>query len=119
MAPRRTQLLWILALLATGALVILTGLIPPAPALLVLGTAAALVASLPRPEDSVLGEVGVRSGWFARRFGELEEWRLTGDHLRWRVGETWLSSSVPADRQLALREQLERACPERESRFRY
>jgi hypothetical protein len=116
---RRPFLLWVLGLLGTGVLVVFSGLVPTAPALLVLGAAAALLAPLPRAEDSVYGEAGVRCGWFARRFEDLEEWRLTGDHLRWRVGGEWLSSSVPAELQLELRERLERECPDRESRFRH
>jgi len=119
LARRGPLMLWILGLLGAGTLVVSSSLVPTAPALLVLGAAGALVAFVPRTEDSVCGERGVRSGWCARRFEELEEWRLTGDHLRWRVGGHWFSSSVPVDLQPALREQLERTCPERESRFRH
>jgi len=118
-ASRRSHLLWILALLGTGALVVVSDLVPTPSALLVLGAAAALVASLPRSGDSVFGESGVRSGWLARRFPELEEWRLTGDHLRWRVGPRWFSSAVPPGHHGELRERLERECPDRESAFRY
>lgn len=118
LSGRRLHIAWVGLLLGIGALVVLTAALPLVPTLLVLGAAAALVALTPSPADSVYGERGVRSGWYARRFEDLEEWRLTGEHLRWRLFGEWVSSRVPPAEHAALRERLERACPQRESRFK-
>ena len=76
------------------------------------------LASSPSERDACVGETGVAGGWSSRSFRELEEWRLTGEHLRWRVGPRWLACCVPVERQAALRERLAAACGDRESPFR-
>ena len=48
---------------------------------------------------------------------ELEEWRLTGDHLRFRIGPTWLAVGLPAREHAGVRELLLERRPEAESRF--
>ncbi len=71
----------------------------------------------PSPRDEVCGADGVQYGWRSRRFEDLEEWRLTGEHLRFRVAGTWLAVGVPSAEHAALRKSLEELCPDRESRF--
>jgi hypothetical protein len=122
-AARRNRQRW----LAAFGLALLAGLVLAAPgetdgfergpALLVLSAAAALVALCPASGESVYGELGVRRGWHARRFDELEEWRLMGEHLRWKLRGEWISSQVPPAEHEALRAKLVGLCPERESRF--
>lgn len=69
-------------------------------------------------QDAILGDLGVQRGWHALRFEELEEWRLAGDHLRFRLHGEWTSVPCPPGRQPALRSALERLNPARESPFR-
>jgi len=53
-----------------------------------------------------------------RRFEDLEEWRLTGDHLRWKLFGEWQACEVPSAESESLRTKLEQLIPDRESRFR-
>lgn len=103
------------------ALPALVALDPPRRSLagVCLAGAAAIVWLRPGAEDSVWGRDGVRRGWFARRFEDLEEWRLTGKHLRWRLYGVWQATEVPPAEHEALREHLERVAGDRESRFRH
>ena len=55
----------------------------------------------------------------ARSFAELEEWRLTGDHLRFRLFGIWTSAPLPRPDQAAIRTALEREAAERESALRH
>ncbi|MCA8979320.1 MAG: hypothetical protein H6831_03195 [Planctomycetes bacterium] len=72
----------------------------------------------PRASSRALGPTGVISGWTSARFQDLEEWRLSGDHLRFRLpGRLWDALEVPPERHAELRAQLERAAPGRESRY--
>jgi ABC-type branched-subunit amino acid transport system permease subunit len=87
-------------------------------AIAVLALAAALFAFAPSLHDSVLGENGVRGGWHVRSFAELEEWRLTGDHLRWKLHGEWQACRVPRERFAELRQRLSELCPARESAFK-
>lgn len=105
-------------------LVALAGLwIGADPSLRVAGSvplALSLVLALagPSSNDRVLGDAGVVSGWTAEPFGKLAEWRLTGEHLRFRVGEGWSAVACPPELQGEVRALLERAVAGRESRFR-
>jgi hypothetical protein len=74
-----------------------------------------LLASNPSFRDSIYGERGVQRGWHARRFEELEAWRLIGDHLRWKLAGEWVSTDVPSAMQTELRARLVQLVPERES----
>jgi hypothetical protein len=76
------------------------------------------LALSPSERDARIGELGVAHGWNSRSFRELEEWRLTGEHLRWRIGARWVACRLPVAEHAALRERLAAACGERESRFR-
>ena len=114
--PRRTLALACVAALA-AFVVIERDTLPAAPALVVLALGAAVFAVRPSSGEAVFGERGVRAGWHARSFEQLEEWRLAGDHLRWKLGPDWLACRVPLEMQSGLRKKLETLCPERESRF--
>jgi hypothetical protein len=85
---------------------------------LLLVPALALVWLGPGFQDALLGEQGVQRGWQSRRFEELEEWRLSGGHLRFRLQGEWTSVPCPPERQPELRERLLRLNPARESAFR-
>jgi len=71
----------------------------------------------PGSNDAVLGEDGVRRGWSARRFQDLEEWRLTGEHLRFRLEGEWTAVPCPPAQQARVREMLIAANAAGESRF--
>jgi hypothetical protein len=103
---------------ATAAVILHWRDLPGVLALAALMGAWALYMFSPSAHDAVLGERGVQRGWRARSFAELEEWRLTGEHLRWRLGEEWFASPAPRGWHAELRAQLESACAERESRFK-
>ncbi len=66
---------------------------------------------------AVCGGVGVQSGCFSYTYQDLEEWRLTGDHLRFRVGEVWRAVSLPQALHAEVRGLLETHAAGRESRF--
>jgi hypothetical protein len=91
--------------------------IPRLPLALELALGLVLLAASPGFQDSKVGASGVQRGWHARRWAELEEWRLTGDHLRWKLDGTWVASDLPAARHAAVRERLLAAAGDRESRF--
>ena len=99
------------------ALSFLPAMVPLAPALGVLVPSLWIFALHPADGDSVWGEEGVQRGWFARRYTEVEEWRLTGDHLRWKLKGSWVACRVPASEHAAMRAKLTALCPDRESRF--
>lgn len=117
-ASRGRALLLVLLLLAGAGLFAFApaSLWAPGSTLLALALANAWVA--PSLSTRVLGEAGVQSGWCALRLERLEEWRLTGEHLRYRLGEEWLAVACPLTLQARVRAGLERAAPGRESRFR-
>jgi hypothetical protein len=85
--------------------------------LLPLALAIAYLALRPGVHDRVAGSDGVRRGWFVRGLGELEAWRLTGDHLRFRVRGRWEAVPFAADAQVELARRLRATIPERESEF--
>lgn len=82
-----------------------------------LALAAALLLLSPGPHRQRLGERGVQRGWDARGFDELEEWRVSGDHLRFKVDGEWTAARAPAALHAELREKLRRLRPDHESRF--
>lgn len=88
------------------------------PALALLVGGAVVLRLSPRPEVRALGTSGVRSGWTCARFEQLVEWRLSGEHLRFRLeGRLWDSVEVAPERQAELRERLVQSAPDRESRY--
>ena len=90
---------------------------PTTHAAFVLLGAMALTALSPGVHDQACGELGVYRGWFGRRYDELEEWRLAGDHLRFRMLGEWTSVRLPRERHARVRAILERAAPGRESPY--
>ena len=92
--------------------------VPLAFAFSLLSTAALMLLFTSGLRDSTLAENGVRAGWFVRRYEDLEEWRLTGDHLRWKLLGEWQACEVPPAECESLRTKLEQLIPDRESRFR-
>ncbi len=104
-------------ILAILAWILLQPGVWPVPVLLCLGIAQLLVFTTPGAHDAVLGEGGVQRGWHARRFESLEEWRLTGDHLRFRLFGEWTSVPCPPEHHFRLRSKLVQLVPERESPF--
>ena len=115
---RRHYALTVLILVGAAIHFLDTG-VPLSPALQVLVPAAMLIGLSPGLRDSTLAELGVRSGWYVRQYAELEEWRLTGDHLRWKLHGEWQACAVPADQRDELRTKLESLAGDRESRFRH
>jgi len=84
--------------------------------LVVLSVAAVVLATHPR--DGACGTEGVRSGSWSHAYGDLEEWRLTGDHLRFRFGGVWRAVALPGALHDEVRGRLEALAGERESRFK-
>lgn len=117
--PRRTRIVF--ALILALALGLRFGLGQgAAPVGLELAASLAVGLSLwllPSEMDRVLGQTGVRIGYHVRRFAVLEEWRLSGDHLRLRLFGEWTAVRVPPDAMAGLRSDLEREAKDRESRF--
>ncbi|MCK6446793.1 MAG: hypothetical protein L6Q99_10410 [Planctomycetes bacterium] len=98
-------------------LLVVADTLPKLELALVAGLGFALLALSPGFQDSKFGATGVQRGWHARRFAELEEWRLAGDHLRWKLFGVWVASDLPAERHAAAREKLVALAADRESRF--
>ncbi len=88
----------------------------PSCALIVLSSAAMVLARYQR--GGVCGDAGVRSGCFSCTYADLEEWRLTGEHLRFRVNEVWRAVSLPQPLHTEVRGRLESLAEGRESRFK-
>lgn len=78
----------------------------------------ALAVLSPEELERVCGTDGVRSGWESARYEDLVEWRLTGDHLRFRARGEWTAVDLPRASQELVRERLEARCAAAESRFR-
>ncbi|MFT5286324.1 MAG: hypothetical protein ACI8TQ_002492 [Planctomycetota bacterium] len=68
----------------------------------------ALVVHQIRPgvSDRVAGTEGVRAGWNSRAYSELDEWRLNGDHLRFRLFGQWTAVPLDLDKQGPVRDRL-------------
>lgn len=115
-AGRGRRRAWLVALALAALSSVAMGVSPLAVAAIAL-VAGAIIVVHPDRDDSQWGTEGVARGWHARRYEELEEWRLTGDHLRWRLFGEWTATDVPGAEHDRLRGTLERAAPERESRF--
>lgn len=82
-----------------------------------IGVCAAVQVYRPDFSDQICGSDGVRYGWYLRRLDDLEEWRLTGDHLRFRLFGIWRAVPLPAERHESMRAVLEARAAGRESRF--
>ncbi|HTF90988.1 MAG TPA: hypothetical protein VK843_21415 [Planctomycetota bacterium] len=113
---RRARVALILAAVALSIAVVAgseIGREPVTVAVLILSIT--LIAVCPGFQDSVWGEQGVQRGWYARRLEDLEAWRLIGEHLRWKLFGEWVATDVPIAEHAALRQELEKRAPGRES----
>lgn len=118
----RGSRLWRLAVAvpAVGAAVWLAldaGVVAAWPELALLLGGALLAALRPSQDDRISGATGVRRGWHVIDHADLEEWRLIGEHLRFRLAGEWTAVPLSIDRQDAVRARLESVAPERESGF--
>lgn len=116
-AATRWRIVMTTLIVAVGAWILLDKNVWPTPVILCLGFALLLVYTTPTSRTAILGEGGVQSGWHARRFEALDEWRLTGDHLRFRLFGEWTSVPCPSEHQGKLRAKLVELVPDRESPF--
>ena len=80
--------------------------------------ALAYLLAMPGREDRIAGRDGVRRGWYVRALKDLEEWRVTGDHLRFRLRGPWEAVPLPAALHPEFEAKLRALAPERESRFK-
>lgn len=110
----------VVSVLLFGVLVAVLALDGPPLALVVptLVMALFITFAAPRREDSVFGEHGVRRGWHARRWEQLEGWRLSGNHLRFLVHGELVAVDIPEEHVTDLRARLQSICPESESEFK-
>ena len=107
------------ALIVLAAVLVVMGSGPdPRLALPTLVLGLFLTLAAPRREDSVFGTEGVRRGWHARRWEQLEGWRLSGNHLRFVVHGELVAVEVPEASVPELRTRLESAAPDGESPFK-
>ncbi len=109
---------WTVHAAALAAIVVNWESLPSIAALTLLALGSLLLALSPLAHDADIGERGVRHGWMARALADLEEWRLTGEHLRWKLGGEWVACRIAPEHHTALRERLRQACAERESPFK-
>jgi len=127
-APLRSRLIVSAAVVVLGAIALasypsmtgqaLDGLLPT-PAALASTLVLSLVVywGLPHPAQAACGETGVRFGWRSCFYGELDSWRLTGEHLRCCIAGKWYAMRVPPEAHAALRRHLEREAGSLESEF--
>jgi hypothetical protein len=115
--PPRPRLVAILLAAAGGFAALGAGDVGLAWTLPPLALAIVYLALRPGVHDRVTGRDGVRRGWYVRALADLEEWRLTGDHLRFRLRGRWEAVPLAAARQAELGERLRATAPERESTF--
>ena len=106
--------------LAVGALawVLSLGALPWLPVTLLLALSVGAVTLSFSAGDQACGADGVRSGVWALSYSDLEEWRLTGEHLRFRYGGVWRAVMIPAELQGPLRSRLEEVSGGSESCFK-
>ena len=71
----------------------------------------------PSELDRVAGTDGVRVGWNSRSYSDLEEWRLTGEHLRFRLFGQWTAVPIALEKQAPIRMRLLEVAAARESSF--
>ena len=88
----------------------------PGSILVALACVAALLSR--RQRGQACGEAGVQRGCFSCAYEDVEEWRLTGDHLRFRVGEVWRAVALPDRFHPQVRSLLEARVGDLESRFK-
>jgi len=73
--------------------------------------------SQPNPRSHACGESGVRFGDRWSSYRDVESWRLTGEHLRCRLGGSWHAMAVPVGLHPELRRHLRKEAADREHEF--
>lgn len=93
--------------------------LPPAAGwVLAAGSIALLLTWLAlEPRDELVGADGARQGWNASSYGDVESWRLIGEHLRWKRDGQWFAASLPVDLHGEVRKILEARAPGREDAY--
>ena len=106
--------------LSVGALawVLSLGALPWLPVTLLIGLSLCATGLSFSAGDQACGVDGVRSGVWALSYSDLEEWRLTGEHLRFCYGGVWRAVMIPVELQGPLRSRLEEVSGGSESRFK-
>ncbi len=86
---------------------------------LLAASASTLLLGLVRPSaaDALCGERGLRRGWDLVGFEELVEWRLIGEHLRFRLRGEWNAVPLAPDHHADVRRRLVELAGARESVF--
>ncbi|MHC4377364.1 MAG: hypothetical protein ACYS26_12250 [Planctomycetota bacterium] len=79
--------------------------------------AALLTWLRPSSDERECGTEGVRHSWYVIGFREVAEWRLTGEHLRFRLFGEWTAAPLPENEHPRVRQNLESVAADRESRF--
>ena len=92
--------------------------LPLALSLPTLALTAALSLVRPSAGDVVVGRFGVRRGWGVHGLNELQEWRLTGEHFRFRVHDRWFAVPLPPSKHGPFESELELRAPDRRSPYR-
>ena len=115
----RMRLASLVALLAVLAVALVSdGELSLALSLPTLLLTAAVVLTRPSAADGVVGRFGVRRGWGVHGLNELQEWRLTGEHFRFRVDQRWFAVPLPQSKHGPFEFELELRAPERRSPYR-
>jgi hypothetical protein len=65
-----------------------------------------------------IGRFGVQRAWDVHGYNELQEWRLAGEHFRFRVDDRWFAVALPASKHAQLEAELELHAPDRRSPYR-
>ena len=84
---------------------------------MLLAAATAMTYFRPSAADRECGTDGVRHSWYVVGFGDVAEWRLTGEHLRFRLFGEWTAAPLPESEHPRVRQSLESVAADRESRF--
>lgn len=119
--PGARRMRWIaLAVLVGAAIWVGLAGLPAATAgiligLLVLGAVVNWVR--PASGERECGSTGVRHSWHVLGFSDVSEWRLTGEHLRFRLFGEWTAAPLPEGQHEAVRTSLTAVAGDRESRF--
>lgn len=111
----------IAALIGVGAALswsLASGEVPLALSLPTLALTSLLVWLQPAAGTGRIGRFGVQKGWRVHGYNELEEWRLAGEHLRFRVDERWYALDLPAAKHSLVEQELVLCAPERRSPYR-
>ncbi len=117
LAPRKARTLGLVLMGAAAVIGLLVEFQIGIFAVVLLTPAAAAWWLAPAAEDQRCGVSGVQYGWSSRSLEQLELWRLTGDHLRFRLNGLWVAVALPRALHAQVRERLESMGAGRESEY--